>query len=591
MNKIKEIYNLLVNSYSNYKYGIALLIFSGFFSGLLEGVGVTSLIPLFSLITGKGELGDDVVSRVVQVFFSVLGIEYSLKFLLIFVFLLFLLKFLVEILTVYFSSLINTNYERDIMRKLFQRTVDASWTFLSRQKIGHLDNIFSIDVKYSRALLLKLSDIFMLLSTILVYVVLAVNISFFITSLTVFFGILLLLLYKPSVYKIKRDSNESNIFRKKVANFVGEHIMGIKVVKASGLEDTIKNKINVFFERLRKLQMGVMLRKTVSGIAIQPLGLLYIFIIFSVSYKNSDFNIASFTVIVFLIHRIFQYVKQLQLSMNTVGESIPYVKHIDAYLKETEINEEINIGVEPFKFEKQLEFEQVDFSYEPDKPVLDDFNIKINKGDMIGLVGSSGSGKTTVVDLLLRLYTVKKGAIVLDGRDITGIDLKKWRQNVGYVSQDLFLLNSTIAENIRFYDENRITEEDMIKAVKMANIYEFVKSKSQGLDYQVGERGGNLSVGQRQRIVIARVLARNPKILVFDEATSSLDSESEQVIKDVISSLKRSITIIIIAHRLNTVMDCDKVFVIQESKIIESGSPDKLLKNESSYFRKLYNIN
>ena len=221
--------------------------------------------------------------------------------------------------------------------------------------------------------------------------------------------------------------------------------------------------------------------------------------------------------------------------------------------------------------------------------MLSNVSFSIKKGEMIGLIGPSGAGKTTLVDILLRLLKPQEGVILLDGKDIAGIAMREWRTNVGYVSQDIFLANDTIENNIKFYDES-ISRDEIISAVKMAHIYDFIESQPDGFKTVVGERGIRLSGGQRQRIVLARALTRKPQILILDEATSALDNESEVLIQKSIEKLKSKITVIAIAHRLSTVTASDKLFVLDNGKIIEEGNPSELLKNKESYFYKTYNV-
>jgi ATP-binding cassette subfamily B protein/subfamily B ATP-binding cassette protein MsbA len=208
---------------------------------------------------------------------------------------------------------------------------------------------------------------------------------------------------------------------------------------------------------------------------------------------------------------------------------------------------------------------------------------------MVGLIGPSGAGKTTIVDLVLRLFELNKGEILIDGINISQIDIAQWRKNIGYVSQDIFLINDTIANNIKFYDES-IIEKDIEEAARMANIYDFIQGCPEKFSTIIGERGVLLSAGQRQRIIIARILARQPKILILDEATSALDNESEKQIQRVIENLKNRITVFAIAHRLSTLINSDRLLVLENGKIIESGRPRELLGNKSSYFYKVYYI-
>ena len=246
-------------------------------------------------------------------------------------------------------------------------------------------------------------------------------------------------------------------------------------------------------------------------------------------------------------------------------------------------------AIQTFVFEKSIEFKDVSLSYEGRGEVLSNINTTIQKGEVIGVVGPSGAGKTSFVDLLLRLFNPTKGAIYVDGQDLENISLSDWRKHVGYVSQDLFLLNEDIESNIRFYDPS-LSQKQIEEAAKQAHVYDVIQKLPEGFKTNIGERGVMLSVGQRQRIVLARVLARRPDILILDEATSSLDSESEAFIKQAVKELHGNTTVIIIAHRLTTVMDVDRLLVIDDGKIVEKGSPQELLEDTKSYFHKLVHL-
>jgi ABC-type multidrug transport system fused ATPase/permease subunit len=211
-------------------------------------------------------------------------------------------------------------------------------------------------------------------------------------------------------------------------------------------------------------------------------------------------------------------------------------------------------------------------------------------GGTLAIVGHSGAGKTTLVDLILRLLEPKSGTVSLDGTDSRLISLESWRKNIGYVAQEVFLLNDTVAANIAFYNPT-ITTEDIVEAAKMAQIYDFVMTLPDGFKTIVGERGMRLSGGERQRISLARALARKPALLVLDEATSALDGESESLIQKSIEDLKGKITVVAIAHRLSTIMNFDSVVVLEKGAVVETGNPAQLAGNSSTYFYKMVHSN
>ncbi len=324
------------------------------------------------------------------------------------------------------------------------------------------------------------------------------------------------------------------------------------------------------------------------GAFFQPFSVIFVLMLFAFAYKTSTFNFPAFVAIVYLIQRIFSQIQDLQAQTQNVFGLLPYMEHVLSYQKRMRKNEEEEGGGKPFVFEKDLLFERVSFGY-GQNAILDNLSFRINRGSFTGLIGSSGSGKTTIVDLMLRLFVPQKGNILLDGLLVSEIDVHDWRKNVGYVSQDIHLINDTVENNIRFFDDS-ISREEILYAAKQAQIYDFIDSLPEKFSSVVGERGIQLSAGQRQRIVIARVLVRHPKLLILDEATSALDNESEKHIQAVIESLKGHITVLVIAHRLGTVMNCDTLMVLDKGKIIETGAPNDLLKDKQTYFYKAYNI-
>ena len=246
-------------------------------------------------------------------------------------------------------------------------------------------------------------------------------------------------------------------------------------------------------------------------------------------------------------------------------------------------------AIEMPKTHQQIKFEEVSFNYIPDVPVLKHINLTVNRGETIAIVGNSGGGKTTMVNLLPRFYDVTEGAITVDGVDIRNFTLKSLRQNIGVVFQDNFLFDGTIRENIMIGNENA-TEEQLQRAIKSAYLDGFLKTLKDGLDTQIGERGVLLSGGQRQRVAIARAFLKNAPILVLDEATSALDNKSEAVVQKAIENLMHDKTVFVIAHRLSTIRNASKIIVVNDGQIVESGTHDDLLKVECGAYKMLYDM-
>jgi len=246
-------------------------------------------------------------------------------------------------------------------------------------------------------------------------------------------------------------------------------------------------------------------------------------------------------------------------------------------------------AIEMPKTHKQIKFEDVSFSYVPNVPVLKHIDLTVNQGETIAIVGNSGGGKTTLVNLLPRFYDVTRGAITVDGVDIRNFTLKSLRQNIAVVFQDNFLFDGTIRENIMIGNENA-TEEQLKRAIKLAYLDDFLKTLKNGLDTQIGERGVLLSGGQRQRVAIARAFLKNAPILVLDEATSALDNKSEAVVQKAIENLMHDKTVFVIAHRLSTIRNASKIIVVNDGQIVETGTHDDLLRIECGAYKMLYDM-
>lgn len=587
--KLVNFFRIFYRAYRGYKKQILALTALGFLSSLLEGVGINAAIPMFSFIAGISDKADDSVSKIIKKFFAFFKINYSLKYLFIFICGLLLFRVLVLLLSNYIKIKIAAVYEEKTRGELFKLTTEANWQYLLKQKLGHLDTILITNVQYGSSLLQNISSSLMMIASLFIFLLVAINISWLVTLITVILGGLVFLIFKPFLYKTRTLSRENEKINRQTAHHVNENILGMKTIKVMSAGDKIIDKAREYFKTLRELIIKTNFLSIATGSLIQPISLIFVFIIFAVSYKTSAFNFAALAAIIYLIQRIFTYTQQLQQNFYSMTIAASYVDKMLEYRDEAKKNKEIDRGRDGFTFTDNFEFKNVAFYYDKARQILSKVSFSVNKGEMVGLIGPSGAGKTTIVDIILRLFNPTEGEILLDGKNISQIDINKWRKNIGYVSQDIFLRNDTIANNIKFYDDS-ITDEKMADAAKMANIHEFILSCSDKYGTVIGERGLLLSAGQRQRIVIARILARRPEILILDEATSALDNESEAQVQEVIENLKNKVTVLLIAHRLSTVMNCTKLLILQDGEIKEQGSPAELLADENSYFYKVSNI-
>lgn len=293
-------------------------------------------------------------------------------------------------------------------------------------------------------------------------------------------------------------------------------------------------------------------------------------------------TVGALTVYLSYLNKFFKPVKDLATTTNAIAQAAVGVDRIRAILDTDTIIPEKSDAIDAPPVRGEIEFEHVAFAYDDKNPVLKDVNFTIKPGQLVGIVGPTGSGKSTVVSLIPRFYDPVKGTVKIDGRDMRDFKLKSLRENIGYVLQETVLFHGTIAENIAF-GRPTATRDEIIKAAELANAHEFISKMAQGYDTMVGERGSTLSGGQRQRIGIARVMVRNNPILLLDEPTAALDSESEKLVIEALERLMQGRTVITIAHRLTTIRDADQIIVIAGGVVAESGTHDELMAKNAIY--------
>lgn len=576
--------------YGRYAWRISFMALLGFVSGFLESIGIGILIPIFSIIVnGDAASGNDSISLYVVKIFNFLQLPISLSSLMLLIIGLFVSKAFISVLFSQIGTRVSIDFETSTRIYLYKKALLGNWPHLLKQKIGHLENILMFDLRTSTKIMQEFTSLILDFTGLITYAVVAFSISRFITSITLLVGGLLFLFLQPIRIRTRRNTRQQNSLNKSIAHHVNEHIFGLKSIKAFGIEKEVARKGEEFFDEIGRITLQQSILKNIVGAILSPISMIFIVIIFFFSYGRPTFNLAIFAATIYLIQRIFIHTNSFQKTSHLISDLSPSLSNVYNLLQTSEKYLEKDSGNLAFTFSDSLKFRNISFSYTSERPVLAGVSFEIKKGEMVGISGPSGAGKTTIVDLLLRLLLSNSGEILLDGKNINEIKINEWRRNIGYVPQDDFLLNDTISNNIRFYDSS-ITQGDIVDAAKSANIYKFISGLKEGFDTQVGERGVSLSGGQKQRIVMARALARKPQILVLDEATSSLDHKSEEAIMDAIKLLKGRVTIVSIAHRPSTIMISDKLLAIVDGKVREYGTPSELLKNKDSYFISTFGI-
>ena len=389
--------------------------------------------------------------------------------------------------------------------------------------------------------------------------------------------------------KVKRVNFKDNILRKqqeKNVGLTGELVRGVRDIKmlnaSSSFIDEIERSINSVSDKtfdMRNTEMKYnLIISSVSALFEFILILILIYLI-----KINNINIATAVV-------LFSYRSNIMTNlMEKVGNLLTEVKSFNlsskrvfAMFEDEEFKKE-KFGTKHLKNVKgNFEFKNVTFSYDKDRKVLDNLSFKVNENEIVGFVGKSGVGKTTIFNLLCKMYDVDKGKITIDGVDIKKLDEDSIRGNITIISQNPYIFNLSIRDNLKLVKSD-LTDDEMIEACKLACLDEFISSLPEGYDTVVGEGGVNLSGGQRQRLAIARAFIQKTEIILFDEATSALDNDTQSKIQQAIDNLKNEYTILIIAHRFSTIINCDRIYFIEDGKVIATGNHDELLKNCKSY--------
>ena len=405
----------------------------------------------------------------------------------------------------------------------------------------------------------------------------------------------LLFAFLPMASLKKRVSpilNNAMAIASRLTTKYNETYSGNKTIISYGLEKYQEDRYNDVLQKNFNLQMKVFQRTrwlTPVMHIILSIGIALALWFGSYLILSKQLTPGGFVSFLTALILLYQPMKSIGNTYSSVIMSFWAIETCFAMLdKQPKIIDKEN-AVEMPKVQNQIKFNNVSFNYIPDVPVLKNINLIVNKGETIAIVGNSGGGKTTLVNLLPRFYDVSEGSITVDGIDIRDFTLKSLRQNIAVVFQDNFLFEGSIRENIMLGDENA-SEEQLQKAVKLAYLDEFLSTLKDGIDTQIGERGILLSGGQRQRVAIARAFLKNAPILILDEATSALDNKSEAVVQKAIENLMHDKTVFVIAHRLSTIRNASKIIVVNDGQIVETGTHEDLLKVECGAYKMLYDM-
>ncbi len=494
--------------------------------------------------------------------------------------------------SLYFMKTLGLKVVRDIREKLYSNLIYQSVDFLSKAKTGDLTSRISNDIEKIRFAVSENLASYIREGLTLVGLVIYVFSRDF--QMAVISVILLPVAALPLVYfakKVKKRGIQSQETIGELSNFLAETVAGNKIVKAYNMEEYEIGKFRAMNQEHYGINSKIALLYSLSAPVMQFIGGVVAFAVFSVGTQRiaaGTMDPGKFTAFFLSILMMYTPIKKLSQAHNDYQQGkAGFFRVMQVINTENPIQD--NPGVQDLtQVVGEVTFKNVTFSYQESMPVIKNVNFTASPGTMIALVGASGSGKSTLMNLLLRFYEQDEGEILIDGKNTLGVTLKSLRDAISLVTQDVFIFNDTIEKNIAYGSTSR-TIEDVKEAARIARASEFIEKLPKLYSSIAGERGAFLSTGQRQRISIARAILKKPAILIFDEATSSLDSESEKLIQEAMVDIMKGRTTFVIAHRLSTIIEADKILVIENGQIKESGNHRELLVKRGLYYS-LYNL-
>ena len=574
-----------------YRGLIALLVLLFLVASVFDGISIGMLVPLLGSIQQVQNYGE--LPQILQTLinaFAKFPVEKQILYSLLFIVFAVILKNIFLAISHYLSYWLAVRITVNIRSQIINTLMTVSIGYYSNVKTGDLVEKVGYNTILTEEMIQNATKLLDYFASFLVLVILLVIFSLKLTIVTIALAAIIALALSFHIKKLSQIGHKHVESSREFTSTLHESISGIEVIKSFTKETVQTEKLEGKIEKTAKYRLQYMFSEYMVHVLTEALGVIAIGVLFLIAITSSktDYRLMLTQLLpfIYILARMLPLIKLINHARGAIAARWPAFMAVYD-LMGLQNKPIIKDGIIPYTgLKNAIEFKTATFSYtEDNKQALRDVSFNIPKGKTTALVGKSGAGKSTVINLLLRFYDTQDGSVLIDGKPIGNFLIESYRKNIGIVSQDTFIFNDTVKNNIAFGALEAPGEEKIIEAARMAGADEFIKELPGGYDSILGERGVRLSGGQRQRISIARAILKDPEILVLDEATSSLDTRTEQLIHKAITELSRNRTVVIIAHRLTTIKNADQIIVLKEGRVSEIGTGPELLEKKGEYYK------
>lgn len=585
-----------------YKRYAFLNIFFNVLYALFSTLAMLSLMPMINVLFGEGKkvydkpnyegvsglktYVEDSMNYFITSTTEAHGSMRALLYMIIVIISLFLLKNLFNYMALFFITFLRNGVLKDIRNDIYNKVTSLPISYYSEKKKGDIIARISADVNEVKNSLLAVLELIVkepltILFAILAMFAISVKLTIFVFLFIPIAGFIISLIGKSLKRKSDRVQREQGVFLSTLEETLG----GLKVIKGFNAEGRFNERFQDSTEKFFKYSNTLMNRQNLASPTSEFLGIVTIAALLwyggSMVLVEKTLSGGAFIGYMALAYQILTPAKAISKASYQVKAGNAAADRVLEILETPDLLKDKLDAIEKNDFNSHISLNGVKFKYEDDL-VLDDFDLEVKKGQTVALVGQSGSGKSTIANLLMRFYEVNSGSVEIDGTDIRDLKKSSLRGLMGLVTQDSILFNDSVKNNILLGDASA-SDEDVIDALKIANAWEFVKDLPETINFNIGDAGNKLSGGQKQRLSIARAVIKNPPIMILDEATSALDTESEKLVQDALEKMMANRTSIVIAHRLSTIQNADKILVLQKGKIVEQGTHQELISAGGVY--------